>query len=178
MENEDYLIQEQDKNVLKNLVKMGEHLKSLNSKMLAKEAEYIEAKKEYDYYANSVLPMEMFNAGVASLDLISGGRISYEHKYYCQPNKNADDKNVIAEWLRQHGGEHLIKDQAYVDGALIGKLKEIGIPYVEKDDINTNSLKAFIKDKLGEQGGTQQLTLDDIPACIHFQEVSTVRIDI
>jgi hypothetical protein len=123
--------------------------------------------------------MEMFNAGVSSLDLITGGRLSYEHKYYCQPNKNAADKNVIADWLRQHGGEHLIKDQAYVDGALIDKLKESGIPYIEKDDINTNSLKAFIKDKLGGQGGgTQQLTLEDIPACIHFQEVSTVRIDL
>ena len=41
-----------------------------------------------------------------------------------------------------------------------------------KNDINTNSLKAFLMDGLGLKGGVQKFTVEDIPACIHFQEVS------
>ena len=81
----DYMTQEPDKQVLKNLSQMGEHLKELKMKMLATEAEYEKAKKEHDYYASSILPMEMFNAGVAEVKLISGGVMTYDRKFYCQP---------------------------------------------------------------------------------------------
>jgi hypothetical protein len=178
MADDDYLVQDCDKNVLKNLAQMGEHLKQLQVTMLAKEAEYQQAKKEYEYYAHSILPMEMFNAGVSSLELISGGKLAYEHKYYCQPNKNEEDKQRIAQWLREHDGSNLIKERATVDAAQIDKLKDAGIPYTEIADFNTNSLKAFIKDKLGATGGTAQIQITDIPDCIHFQEVGIVSIDV
>lgn len=160
----------------KNLAVMGEHLKELKIKMLTAEAAYEDAKKEYSYYASSVLPMEMFNAGVSEIKLMSGGIMTYERKFYCQPNKNDEDKRIMAEWLREHGGENLIKEKAEVPGAAIEALKINGIPYVEVDDINTNSLKAFLKDKIGASGGTVQLQIQDIPACMHFQEVGVVDI--
>jgi hypothetical protein len=174
----DYLIQKSDEGVLKNLSQMGEHLKGLKVKMMAAEAEFVSAKKEFDYYSSSVLPMAMFNAGVSEIRLLDGAVMTYERKFYCQPNKNAADKEKMAEWLRNHGGAHLVKEKASVDGAQIDKLREAGIPYTELDDINTNSLKAFIKDKLGAAGGQAQITITDIPECIHFQEVGIVNIDL
>ena len=177
-ENFDYLATDTDKNVLKNLSQMGDHLKDLKLKMIKAEAEFTQAKKEYDYYASSVLPMEMFNAGVSEVKLMSGGIMTYERKFYCQPNKNANDKNIMAEWLRSNGGGHLIKETGSVDGAQLDKLREVGIPFTEIDDINTNSLKAFLKDKIGAGGGTVQLAIQDIPECMHFQEVGLVNIEV
>jgi hypothetical protein len=157
---------------------MGEHLKQLKIKMVEAETLYEAAKKEYEYYANSVLPMEMYNAGVSRIDLLDGGVMTYERKYYCTPNKNEADKLKMASWLRDHGGDHLIKERAAVDASKIDALKEAGIPFVEICDFNTNSLKAFLKDKIGASGGTAQLTVEEIPECMHFQEAGAVSIDI
>jgi len=174
----DYITSDTDQNVLKNLSQMGEHLKQLRNKMLEAEALYERAKKEHDYYAHSVLPMEMFNAGVSDLTLMSGGRMTYERKFYCQPNKNDADKKIIADWLRTNGGDSLVKERALVDSTYLDALHKARIPCTEVDEINTNSLKAFIKDKLGaSNNGIAQIAMDDIPACIHFQEVGVVNID-
>lgn len=165
-------VDKQDKKVLKNLSQMGEHLMELNKNMLTKEAEYEQAKKEYEHFANVILPQEMFSVGLTSMTLANGGQINVQHKYYCQPNKNDEDRRTMSDWLRKNQGDHLIKSVASVAAADIDKLKEEGIPFTEKNDINTNSLKAFLMDGLGLKGGVQKFTVEDIPACIHFQEVS------
>jgi hypothetical protein len=174
---EDYLVNETDKNVLKNLSAMGDHLKTLKIKMLEAEAVFEAAKKEYEYYATSILPMEMYNAGVSKLELMDGGMLTYEKKFYCAPNKNEADKQKVAEWLRLQGGEHLIKERAAVDASKIPELRASGIPFTEICDFNTNSLKAFLKDKIGASGGIAQITQADIPECIHFQEIGIVSIE-
>jgi hypothetical protein len=120
--------------------------------------------------------MEMFNIGVTKIELASGGMMVYNRKFYCQPNKNNTDKQKMAQWLRNNGGEDLITEQATVPGSKIDDLKAAGIPFVEIDDINTNSLKAFLKDKIGANGGIAQIQISDIPECMHFQEVGTVDI--
>ena len=165
-------MQQNDKQVLKNLSQMGEQMMKLRKDMLTKEAEYEAAKKEYEHYANVILPQEMFSVGLTSITLANGGQINVQHKYYCQPNKNDDDRKLMSDWLRGHQGEHLIKSQASVSSEDIDKLKEQGIPFTEKNDINTNSLKSFLMDGLGLKGGVQKFTVEDIPPCIHFQEVS------
>ena len=58
------------------------------------------------------------------------------------------------------------------------KLEANGIPFVENTSVNTTSLKAFLKDKLGVTTGVQQITVEDIPACFHFQEVTTVELEV
>lgn len=177
-DNFDYLsVDTEDKNVLKNLSTMGEHLKELKLKVLEAEAELKKAKAEHDHYASSILPMEMFNAGVTSLTLMSGGTMQYERKFYCQPNKNASDREIMAEWLRSQGGGHLVKEKASVEGGQIEFLREHDIPFTEVNDLNTNSLKAFLKDKIGASGGVAQIQISDIPECMHFQEVGIVNIE-
>jgi hypothetical protein len=174
----DYLVAPEDKNVLKNLSKMGEELKRLKIKMVEAETVYDAAKKEYEYYANTVLPMEMYNAGVSRVDLLDGGVMTYERKYFCTPNKNEVDKKLMADWLREHGGDSLVKERAAVDGSKIDELRKAGIPFTEICDFNTNSLKAFLKSQIGAAGGVAQIQLEDIPACMHFQEAGIVTIDV
>ncbi|MBD5398495.1 hypothetical protein HDR60_03240 [bacterium] len=178
----DYLtedsISSQDKSVLKNLSSMGEKLKELQCKMLETQAAAELAKKEYEHYAHVILPQEMFSAGVDSIGLSSGGSLKIKHNFYCQPNKNLADRKKIVEWLRANGGEHLVNHDATVSASDMSKLSDNGIPFVENTVVNTSSLKAFLKDKIGATTGVQQIDIKDIPECIHFQEVTTVELEV
>jgi hypothetical protein len=173
----DLLFKDSDTSVLKNLSVMAEQLKKLKLEMLLAEEKAVSAKKEYEYYASSVLPIEMYNAGVNDLTLQDGSRISVKSSYHCSPNKNVEDRAIQAEWLRAHGGDFLLKPKATVDGAQIGRLAEAGVPYTEVCDINTTQLKSFLKSKLGATAGsTAEIEPDDIPKSFHFQEISEVEL--
>jgi hypothetical protein len=175
----DYMATEADVGVLKNLSEMGEHLKQLKIKFVEAEAIYDAAKKEYDYYASSVLPMVMFNAGVQEVKLMSGGMLTYQRKFHCTPNKNEADKAKLATWLREHDApDKLIQVRAAVDKAQIERLDSAGIPYAKISDFNTNSLKAFLTDLIGAKGGTAQVQITDIPDCAHFSEEGVVSIEV
>ena len=175
----DYLnVDTSDKQVLKRLSDMGEQLKQLKVKQLAAEEAAIQAKKEYEHYAHVVLPAEMRACGVDSISLSTGGTMSIKQNFYCQPNKNEADRKVIVEWLRAHGGGHLVEHDATVSADDMGRLDTEGIPYVENTVVNTTRLKSFLKDGIGATSGVQQFTIEDIPACVHFQEVNTVEINL
>lgn len=174
-ENFDYLkIDQSDKNVLKNLSAMGEQLKVLFTKMEEAKAAAEQATKAYNHYANVIIPAEMFSAGVNSLELVSGGMLTIKHNFYCQPNKNAADKKKMVDWLRANGGDNIIKSTATVMTDDIDSLKSSNIPYVEETSVNTATLKAFLKDAIGATTGVQKIKVEDIPECMHFQEVTTV----
>lgn len=160
---------------IKRIVELGEQLKELKKTLLEKEEAYKRAKSSYEHLANTILPMEMFSIGLDSMTLTSGGTIKRVSKFYCQPNKNDKDRKVMADWLRTiPDGTDLIKGTASVDVAFIDKLKSDGIPYDSSEKINTASMKAFLANKVS----SGELDVDEIPDCIHFQEVSTVEIDV
>lgn len=174
----DYLsVRHDDRQVLKNLSDMGEHLKQLKQKMIEAEALFDEAKKSYEHYANVVLPQEMFSVGIDSVSLASGGRLTVKRNFYCQPNKNVEDKKKIVEWLRSHNGGHLVEHDATVSADDFDRLSESGIPFIENTVVNTNKLKSFLKDGIGATTGVQQFGIDEIPVCVHFQEVTTVDLE-
>ena len=175
---QDASIQVQDQAVLKNISQLGERLKQLRVRMLETEATAAQAKKEYEHYANTVIPQQMFAAGVDCVGLSSGGMLHVKRNFYCQPNKNPEDRAKIVEWLRDNGGDYLVKHDATVSPDNMDMLANAGIPFVENTSVNTTSLKAFIKDKLGVTTGVQQIQPDTIPACIHFQEVTTVELEV
>lgn len=181
LDNLDYLEQgfdEQDRGVLKNLGEMGEKLKALKAEYLQAQELADKAKKIYEHYANITLPNEMYALGVDSITLASGGKISVKRNFYCNPNKNVEDKAKIVAWLRENGGGHLVEHDATVAAESMALLKKQHIPFVENTSVNTNSLKAFLKDKLGVTTGVQQIQISDIPSCIHFQEVNTVDLEV
>ena len=171
-------ITEEDTKVLSNLKDMAGHLKDLALKVNEAEAAFKEAQKEYDAYRYNVLPAAMLSAGVQELVLSDGSIIAVKNKFYCNPNKNDADRQKIGAWLKDHGAEHLIKRSAVVDGEQLDKLKSADVPYVEKWDMNTNSLKAWIKSQLGLEGGTAQFSIGDIPECVHFSQIDEAEIRI
>ena len=167
-----------DKEFMGNLSKMGEHLKRLKARVIEAEDALARARKEYEHWANVVLPQEMYSMGVESLTLSSGGSISLKRNFYCQPNKNADDRKVMLDWLRENGGAHLIVEEAQVDTDNVPLLRDAGIPFTETSSVNTQRLKAWLKDGIGVSTGQQRFTIEDIPRCMHFQEVTVADIDV
>ena len=179
MSEVDYLTQSiktDDKKVLKNLAEMGETLKKLKEEWDKAEAVVEAAKGAYEHYANVILPGEMHACGLDSITLATGEKLSIKRTFYCQPNKNAEDQKVMADWLRSHNGEHLIKDAVTVAPESKEALEKAGIAYTSSESFNTNSLKSFLKSGIGATTGVQQFTIDEIPACMHFQEVSVAEI--
>lgn len=167
-----------DKQVLSNLKELGEKLKELKTAMLMAQAKASKAEKEYEHFANVVLPQAMYSVGVDSITLASGGKLSVKRNFYCQPNKNLADRKKIVEWLRANGGDYIVEHDATVAAEDIQQLSDKNIPFIENTTFNTQRLKSFIKDKLGVTTGVQQLDISDIPECVHFQEVTTVELDI
>ena len=176
-DNFDYLnVEVKDKQVLKHLAEMGEQLKKLKQRQLETEAAADAAKKEYEHYANVVIPGEMHACGVDSISLASGGTLAIKHNFYCQPNKNEADRAKIVAWLREHNGGHLVEHDATVSAEDMAKLDANHIPFIENTVVNTARLKSFLKDGIGATSGVQQFAIDEIPDCIHFQEITTVDI--
>ena len=103
--------------------------------------------------------------------------LSVKRAYYCSPNKNAEDKKIMADWLIANGGEHLIKKTITAGEDSINALKAANIPFAEDSNVNTASLKSFLKDKLGITSGIAQIQMEDIPKCIHFSEVQVAEIE-
>ncbi len=68
---DDFSFTAENAGMLKNISTMGAKLKELQLKMLKAETAYTEAKKEYEYYSSTVLPTEMFNAGVTARSFTS-----------------------------------------------------------------------------------------------------------
>lgn len=175
----DYLnISSDDKQILKHLSDMGEQLKKLKVAQIAAEEAADKAKKEYEHYANVVIPSEMHACGVDCISLFSGGKLSLKHNFYCQPNKNAADRRKIVEWLREHGGGHIVEHDATVAADDFKALESSGIPFIENTSVNTQKLKSFLKDGIGATTGVQKFAIDEIPACVHFQEVTTVEVEL
>lgn len=179
MSDYDYLEtgMEQSEAMLTDIAAVGNKLKELKLRMLETQAAADHAAKEYKHYAEVIIPMQMKSIGLDSIKLASGGTLSVVHNVYCQPNKNEKDKKIIADWLASLNGEHLIKKEATVSQDSLGALDANGIPYAVATNVNTNSLKAFIKNALGlSKGSTKQIDIEDIPACIHFSMVDTVEV--
>lgn len=169
-------IEHSDKQVLTNISTLSKKLVQLKQDMLLAEEAYENAKKAYEHFANVLLPQEMFSCGLDSIKLDTGETVEVIHNFYCQPNKNAQDRQVIADFLKKYNGEHLIEHNVNVAEADTQLLKENNIPFTDSVTINTARLKAFLKAGIGESNGTQLFNIDDIPKCAHFQEVTTVQI--
>ena len=152
-------------------------MRKLELAMIAAEANFKDAKERFETYKATVVVASFTSAGIEQIQDENGNFVKLESKYYCNPNKNDEDRLAISKWLQANGGDHLLKHEGKVSADQYAKLEEHGIPYADKIDVNTNSLKAHLLDILGfKKGSMRRISLTDIPDCIHFvvaQEVVT-----
>jgi len=108
--------------------------------------------------------------GLSSFTLNDGTRLSITESYHCNINKNLPDQDNVACWLRDNGADHLVKSKIELetDQQTLDALREHGIPFIEKVEMNTNSVKAFLKDGLGLTGNQAQFEFKDLPKGLHL----------
>lgn len=131
-----------------------------------KELAFMEAKGKYERMQRKLAETMRFN-GLESLTIDNGYKLAVVEKVYCTINKSAADKERVAKWMERLGFDAKVKRSATVAQSSIGELQAAGIPFQEVLDINTNSVKAVIKELLA--GG--MITTEDIPqGCNYYQE--------
>ena len=164
--------------VLKDVSDKAKRLLELKWEMEEKEEAFNEAKKQYDEYRCVTLPTFMEMSGLNRIDTIGGAIIEVDSKYYCKPNKNQADLDTIEAFLKEHKGDHLVKKGATVETAFLDRLKEAQVPFTEIREFDTNSLKAWLKDQIGANGGQAQFEMKDIPNCMHFIRMKECNIKV
>ena len=137
------------------------------------------AKRKYEAFRTDDFPLLLREAGIESLTTSSGMKVELVREVTCSPNKNDKDQQVLMKFLRKNGGTHLIKELLEVmpDEKTIQALKDAGIEYNIRESVNTLSLKAFLKSKLGWDGiSVATLTEEQIPECLHFYAPVVVKV--
>lgn len=168
--------------LMAEIQKQTEELRRLEFEMMAAEDAFEKAKKAFNDFAIKTLPDLYLTNGITSMSTPDGATISIVTKTSASIKKGSDQgktsKQSIAKWLREHNGENLIKSECHVASEARHLLEETGIPYEETMDINTNSLKAFVIDALGQNGSPATITPDDLPQGLSFYQWNQAEVSV
>ena len=166
----------QTKGLMQQIQAHVQKLRNLRQKMLEAEEAYKSAEKEYLEYNRTVMPDLFKMNGLDALRLDDGAMVRVVTKTSCSINKNEADRNNVAQWLKDHGGDSLIKSECIVPPSQIPALQDNGITYQEETMMNTNSVKAFILDQLGQKGSPATITREDLPKGLNFFQFDEMEI--
>ena len=135
-------------------------------KLQEAEIAYMDAKGVYERKQRKLAETMRLN-GLESIDTDRGCRLAVVEKAHCNINKNAEDRERVAKWMERLGFDTKVKRSATVAQSSIDALRDAGIPFQEVLDVNTNSVKAVIKELLA----SGMITTEDIPkGCTYYQE--------
>lgn len=161
------------------MAQIQEHVKKLRGlqwAMIEAEEAFKKAEKKYLDYNRNVMPDLFKMNGLDGLRLEDGSMIHVITKTQCGINKDAKDRETVAKWLREHGAANLVKSECIVPPSQIEKLKANSITYEEEMSMNTNSVKAFVLDQLGQKGSPATITKDDLPKGLNFFQFDEMEI--
>lgn len=139
---------ETDPKIMVKLQQASEKLRQLEYEMMVAEDAYNQAKAAFTAYATKELPEAYLAYGIQSMSLADGTVINIK-RHTTASIKKGQEQSVV-DFLRVHQGEHLIKGELAVSVNDLSALKRAGIPFEEKTTVNTNSLKAFVLDEMGQ----------------------------
>ena len=161
------------------MAQIQEHVKKLRAlqwTMIQAEEAFKQAEKEYNDYSRTVMPDLFKMNGLDALTMDDGSVVRVITKTNCSINKNDIDRANVAKWLREHGAPQLVKSECIVPPSQVEKLKAANIIYQEETTMNTNSVKAFILDQLGQKGAPATITKEDLPKGLNFFQFDEMEI--
>lgn len=161
------------------MAQIQEHVKKLRAlqwDMIQAEEAFKQAEKEYNDYSRTVMPDLFKMNGLDALTMDDGSVVRVVTKTNCSINKNDIDRANVAKWLREHGAPQLVKSECIVPPSQVEKLKAANIIYQEETTMNTNSVKAFILDQLGQKGAPATITKEDLPKGLNFFQFDEMEI--
>lgn len=161
------------------MARIKEHVKKLRDlqwKMIEAEGAFKTAEEEYLKYSRTVMPDLFKMNGLDALTMEDGSIVRVVTKTNCSINKNDSDRNNVAEWLRTHNGEELVKAECIVPVSQEDAMKAAGIIFEEKTTMNTNAVKAFLLDQLGQKGSPATITKEDLPKGLNFFQFDEMEV--
>lgn len=151
-------------------------LRQLQWEMISAEEAYRQAEKNYLEYSRNIMPDLFKNNGLNELRTDDNTLVRIVTKTNCSINKNEKDKENVAKWLEEHGASSLIKSECVVPISQLCKLKEANITFEKVSNMNTNSVKAFVLDELGQRGNPASITREDLPKGLNFFQYDEVEV--
>lgn len=167
---------EQTAGLMAQIQKYVKKLRALQWAMIQAEEAFKQAEKEYNDYSRTVMPDLFKMNGLDALTMDDGSVVRVITKTNCSINKNDIDRTNVAKWLREHGAPQLVKSECIVPPSQVEKLKAANIIYQEETTMNTNSVKAFILDQLGQKGAPATITKEDLPKGLNFFQFDEMEI--
>ena len=167
---------EQTANLMKQI---KEHVLELKRRKWAvEEAEEAlrKAQASYDDYSQHVLPDLFKMNGLDMLQMDDGSIVRVITTTKCGINNNDTDRANVAKWLREHDGGALVKSECICPSSQVQALKNAGIIYEEETTMNTNAVKAFLLDQLGQKGAPAKITKEDLPKGLNFYQFDEMEV--
>ena len=161
------------------MAQIKEHVKTLRQKqwkMMEAEEAFKNAEKDYLDYSRTVMPDLFKMNGLDMLQMDDGSVVRVVTKTNCSINKNDADRDNVAKWLREHNGEELVKAECIVPVSQEDAMKRAGIIFEEKTTMNTNAVKAFLLDQLGQKGAPATITKEDLPKGLNFFQFDEMEV--
>lgn len=161
------------------MAQIKEHVKKLRDlqwTMIAAEEAFKKAEEEYLKYSRNVMPDLFKMNGLDLLQMEDGSIVRVVTKTNCSINKNDVDRDNVAKWLRKHNGEELVKAECIVPVSQEAAMKDAGIIFEEKTTMNTNAVKAFLLDQLGQKGSPATITKEDLPKGLNFFQFDEMEV--
>lgn len=161
------------------MAQIKEHVKTLRQKqwaMMEAEEAFKKAEAAYFEYSRTVMPDLFKMNGLDMIQMDDGSIVRVATKTNCSINKNDADKANVAKWLREHEGGDLVKAECIVPVSQEDAMKAAGIIYEEKTTMNTNAVKAFLLDQLGQKGAPAKITKEDLPKGLNFYQFDEMEV--
>lgn len=161
------------------MAQIKEHVKKLRSLqwvMMEAEEALKKATDAYNEYSRTVMPDLFKMNGLDLLQMDDGSIVRVVTKTNCSINKNDADRDNVAKWLREHNGAELVKAECIVPVSQEDKMREAGVIFEEKTTMNTNAVKAFLLDQLGQRGSPATITKEDLPKGLNFFQFDEMEV--
>lgn len=161
------------------MAQIKEHVKKLRSLqwvMMKAEEALKKATDAYNEYSRTVMPDLFKMNGLDLLQMDDGSIVRVVTKTNCSINKNDADRDNVAKWLREHNGAELVKAECIVPVSQEDKMREAGVIFEEKTTMNTNAVKAFLLDQLGQRGSPATITKEDLPKGLNFFQFDEMEV--
>lgn len=167
---------EQTAGLMQQIQEHVKKLRALQWTMIEAEEAFKKAEKAYQDYSRTVMPDLFKMNGLDALRLDDGSTVRVVTKTQCSINKGDVDRNNVAKWLREHGAEQLVKSECIVPVSQKEAMVAAGIIFEETMTMNTNSVKAFLLDQLGQKGAPATISKEDLPKGLNFFQFDEMEI--
>lgn len=157
------------------LARIGEYaalMSDAEDAMNVAEQEFKAKAEVFRKLSEEVLPDIMAQANVDELKLSTGRKVSLKVDLKARIPADLFARSECFRWLTDNGADDMIKrevtipesDDQKISQDLLDILIKSGIVFTTGETVNTQTLQAFFREKLGmKKGALPSLTVEDVP---------------